>query len=191
MNQEIYLLGLLYKVNSSLFEAKNSSIQSINAEKNITEYNRHYLNKKISTLNETVKDLDKEVAKTLNMIPIYIGFLRDFRTLSMYDVSDIIITIKDINKYKTANNLLGHAGICPNPKQYNKDLKRMLNKVAQKIIVDPAYLTIYEISYENDRDKNPHLSREHLINRARLKMIKVFVKKLFKEWKRLENANDN
>jgi hypothetical protein len=73
-------------------------------------------------------------------------------------------------------------------KSYNKDLKKTLVDIGDRIIIDDEFYSEMYYRYRADEfNKNEYLSPQHIHNRAKRKVIKVFLYHFINAWRLTEN----
>lgn len=73
-------------------------------------------------------------------------------------------------------------------KSYNKDLKKALVAIGDRIILDDPYYRQAYYGYRTEEiDKSEYLSPQHIHNRAKRKVIKLFLYHFINAWRLTEN----
>jgi hypothetical protein len=186
-NENIRLLKLLEPTSNSLFEAKKSINSRIENFEDLNELGERYLQKSVITpLDNSIKSLNTQIYRLLNNIPIYIDYLKQIKILNVYDCAILLIELQDINRFKKFQNLLSYCGYSPK-RRGNQILYQHLLKISNKLKKDQMYSTYYSIMFDKYKEKYPSWNNKDLDHAASRKLIKTFLKNLYKIWKFQEN----
>jgi len=183
IDENIRLLKLLEPTSNSLFSAKKSIKSRMNYFDDLNDIGETFLEKNvIDPLDVSIGTLSTNIYNLLLGIPVYIDFLQDIKVLNIYDCSKLLIEIKDINRFKNFSHLLSYSGFSPK-KSGNQTLYQHLIKIGNKLKNNQMYSVMYSVYLDNYRNEDPFADKETIENRATRKMIKSFLKRLYKVWK--------
>ena len=197
-------------------EKKDKKDRSYGAKYNFVEVKRKYEeNKKLFGIEEQqemdimfqfMKDaekLEKTCGKYIEVIvrdePIYADFLQDINGIGHILAGGLIAWISDIGRFATISKLWAYSGMhvvdgkAPTRKKgesinWNSTLKSHLWKTGECFVkCKSRYRDLYD-KYREIEDKNhPELSKLHRYNRAKRKVVKVFLSHLWVRWRELED----
>jgi len=182
IDENIQLLKLLNPTSNSLFQTKRSINSRMDNFDDLNELGRRFIQKEvINNLDDSIAALGRNINRLLNNIPIYIDFLRHISVLTIYDCSVLLIELKDIKRYPKFQNLLSYSGYSPK-KGGNQNLYKCLLKIGNKLKKDPTYSTMYELYFEEYQQKYPDWDTSQLDNAAIRKLVKLFLKNIYRIW---------
>lgn len=219
--KEREVLTILFNTNKTIFNAKKSNTHRMNglSDINIQRYNRLY-NISIHSLDAPLQILHSEIQNILMFSLEYMDFLSNVQGINIYDCAEIIVNIRDINRFKNKKHFLSYAGLAPVSKKknrynkikkynngqivankktdsidYREDLKTVLTKCVVKIIkVDSEYQQYYDRQFERLKFKNPMYNKKRIHLMALKKTVIKFANKIYYEFnrvKKLEYKEDN
>lgn len=117
MDLKIEHLRFLIDSRQTLKNGKNSNVARLNnlKRKNIIneEAESFFIEQGIAPFNEPISKFQNKILGILNFIPIYIDYLKDFRTISPFDCAELIVLIEDIERFESVNNFYAYCGVAP------------------------------------------------------------------------------
>lgn len=187
MDENIKLLKILNPTNNSIFMTKKSILARINDLDELNDLGERFFEKNVvNQLDIIIKSLNSNIYRLLMQIPIYIDFLSYIKVLNVYDCSDLLLEINDINRFKTFGAFLSYSGFAPN-KKGNQKLYKILLRISNKLRRDRSYQIIYSIYFDEYKEKHPNWDEKGIEVLANKKMMITFLKRLYKVWKIQEN----
>jgi len=160
-------------------------------------------NAELDQLNKNIKSYGQEIKKAIESLKnnkeLPIEFLLRIKGISYITVAKLISYI-NIEKTKSVSALWRYSGLDPTrikrSKQISKEKakefgnpylkKELLKIIADQFIIQktPKYIDIYNIEKQKELQKG--LTKLHAHNRAKRKMIKIFIKDLYNNWKSIQ-----
>lgn len=163
---------------------------------------------------DIINRMEREIFLLCNSISVYRNFLSTVEGLDIYDALELMVAVKDIQRFPTVSKFWKWAGFSPvaycrkcgktkeacrcnsgdyynaNEKRirgvapsYNENAKKLLIRIADKLKKGNGYYEEKYLEYEEyEYKKSPELSDIHVQNRAKRKMIKLFLYHLFFNW---------
>lgn len=211
-SKEREVLTILFNTNKTIFNAKKSnthrmhSLQDINTQR----YDRLY-NISINSLDAPLQILRSEIQNILMFSLEYMEFLSTVKGINLYDCAEIIVNIRDINRFKNKKHFISYAGLAPvyvnnsrytkitkygkgravankraDPIDYREDLKTVLTKCTVKMIkVDNEYKKYYERQLKRLKFSNPMYKKNRIHLMALKKTVIKFANKIYSEFRRV------
>ncbi|MDD4804970.1 MAG: transposase [Candidatus Pacebacteria bacterium] len=217
---ELQVLKILIDTNRTLFDARRANQSRINNFQNITEEGVEYLTDiSVNFLDKALDSLRKDIQRTMVFMPEYSNFLENIREISIYDAGELIVLIKDINRFKNKNSFIYYCGLSPvvkvgkkyqkittnnkqygtvigSPKQdtskiqYNDRLNKVILKIVRKLIqYNPQYKRMYGDYLDNYAFKHPTYTMKHLKYMSQRKVATKFAKHLYSNFYKIENGD--
>ena len=211
--KEREVLTILFNTNKTIFNAKKSKnhrmliLEGINSKR----YDRLY-NISINSLNDPLQILRSEIQNILMFSMEYMDFLSHVDGINLYDCAEIIVYIRDINRFRNKKHFISYAGLAPvsksNNNRYNKirkhskgkviankktypidyreDLKTVLTKCTIKIMQrNNEYKTYYDSQFKRLKFKNPMYKKQRIHLMALKKTVIKFANKIYYEFNRV------
>jgi hypothetical protein len=216
---QLQVLNILINTNKTLFEAKKSNKSRINNFIGLTNDARNSLiNISINSLDAPLDLLYKKIKQTISFIPEYYDCLEHIDGISIYDAGELIVLIKDINRFKNKNSFIYYCGLSPvnkmgnsyqkitkknkqygeiigNPKQdtskiqYNDRLNKVILKVVKKLIkYNPEYKQMYNEYFDKYLFKHSNYTMKHIKYMTQRKIAVKFARFLYTEFYKIENG---
>lgn len=215
--KEREVLTILFNTNKTIFDAKKSNTHRMNSLKDINtqRYNRLY-NISINSLESPLQILRSEIQNILMFSLEYMDFLSTINGINLYDCAEIIVNIRDINRFKNKKHFLSYAGLSPIvkhnsryskinkhskgrivankktiPIDYREDLKTVLTKCVVKMIkVDNEYKKYYDRQVKRLKFKNPMYNKKRIHLMALKKAVVKFANRIYYEFRRIKVFED-
>lgn len=198
-------------------EKKDKKKRSYGTQYNFTEVKRKYeKNKKKFGLEEQqeietmfgfmegAKKLEKTCSGYIELLikdePIYADFLQDVEGIGHILAGGLIAWIGDIGRFATISKLWAYSGLhCDEEGKavvrktgeqtnWNVKLKTHLWKIGESFVKSKGrYRGLYDKYREREDKEHPELSKLHRYNRAKRKVVKIFLSNLWVRWRELEN----
>jgi hypothetical protein len=216
---QLQVLNILINTNKTLFEAKKANKSRINNFEGLSkEYSKELTQISINSLNTPLELLYKEIYQTIVFIPEYYECLEKINEISMYDAGELIVLIKDINRFKNKNSFIYYCGLSPvnkmgnsyqkitkknkqygeiigSPKQdtskvqYNDRLNKIILKIVKKLIkYNPKYKKMYNEYFDKYLFKHSNYTMKHIKYMTQRKIAVKFAKFLYTEFYKIENG---
>lgn len=214
------VLTILFNTNKTVFQAQKSNKHRLASFNNINKSRYERLEGiSIIPFNEPIQMLRDEIQNMLYFSDEYLNFLRHIPEINLYDATELIVEIGDINRFKNRKHFLSYAGLSPvvrNNNKYNKikkytngqivankkqdpidyceDLKKVIMRCTSKMIKDNhKYNKYYEQYKDQYKYKHPKYNKKHLHLMALKKTSIIFAKTIYKEFReaaKKENFNN-
>ena len=210
--KEREVLTILFNTNKTIFNAKKSNTHRMNSLQDINtqRYNRLY-NISIDSLDHPLQILRSEIQNILMFSLEYMDFLSTVRGINLYDCAEIIVNIRNINRFKNKKHFFSYAGLAPvyrhhnryhkitkygkgravankksDPIDYREDLKTVLTRCTVKMIkVDNEYKKYYDRQLKRLKFANPMHKRKRIHLMALKKTVIRFANKIYYEFNRI------
>lgn len=217
-DKEREVLTILFNTNKTIFDAKKSNTHRMNSLQDINtqRYNRLY-NISISSLETPLQILHSEIKNILMFSLEYMDFLSNIKGINIYDCAEIIVNIRNIDRFKNKKHFLSYAGLAPvskknghyskitkynkghviankktDPIDYREDLKTVLTRCTVKMLkVNNEYKRYYDRQSKRLKFANPMYNKKRIHLMALKKTVVKFANKIYYEFNRVNELESN
>ena len=214
---ELKILTILHSTNKTLYDAQMSNQYRLDSMSQLNDSTRLNLEAvSITPLELPLQKIRNEIYNYLILSVEYLDCLSHIPYINIYDATEIIVEIGDINRFSNRNKFLSYAGLAPVERRNNKvykitktskkqrvankkydnidyceNLKVALTRCTQKMINnDENYYNYYQNRFKYYQFKHPryHKNRLHLMS---LKKTTIkFAKMIYKDFKHIKKIEE-
>lgn len=214
---ELKVLTMLHATNKTLHEAQTSNKYRLDAMTELNNSVRKNIEQvSITPLEMPLQTIRNEIYNYLILSVEYLDCLSHIPYINIYDCTEIIVEIGDINRFSNRNKFISYAGLAPVEKRNNRvfkitklskkqriankkydnidyceNLKIVLTRCAQKMINnDENYRNYYQQKFKYYQFKHPRYHKRQLHLMALKKTTVKFAKMIYKEFKYIKKIEE-
>lgn len=214
---ELKILTILHSTNKTLYDAQMSNQYRLNAMPQLNDNIRSNLEAaSIAPLELPLQKIRNEIYNYLILSVEYLDCLSHIPYINIYDATEIIVEIGNINRFPNRKKFLAYAGLAPVEKRSNKvykitknskkqhvankkydnidyceNLKVALTRCTQKMINnDEKYNNYYQNSFRYYQFQHPRYHKHRLHLMALKKTTIKFAKMIYKDFKYIKKIEE-